>query len=120
MKKILFNLLLPLCCAGPALALQAEDATTAETTNPEATTSEQGVPAAESVAMLQLRDGSICWGSIEEHSPDGLDFRRLDTGGLVRLPWGLLDPNQERDFRQQFVAYILRQGGIVIGNHNHT
>jgi hypothetical protein len=52
--------------------------------------------------MLRLRDGSIRWGSVEGHDPDGIRFRVLDTGGLARLPWSLLDPAEAADLRQRF------------------
>ncbi|MHC4261682.1 MAG: hypothetical protein ACYSWX_04110 [Planctomycetota bacterium] len=57
---------------------------------------------AEPVQQLRLRDGRILWGWIEEHSPEDLIVFRLDTGGRVRLPWVLLDPEQEQEFKQLF------------------
>lgn len=54
------------------------------------------------IVMLKLRDGSLRWGRIEEHDPDQLAFRRMDTGGLARLAWGFLDPGQERELRGRF------------------
>ncbi len=61
-----------------------------------------GSAATPPAAMLQLRDGSIRWGRILEHDPDGLVFERLDTGGRVRVAWAFLDPGQERDLRTRF------------------
>lgn len=58
--------------------------------------------AAPPATMLQLRDGSIRWGRIVEHDPEGLLFERLDTGGRVRVAWTFLDPLQERDLRTRF------------------
>jgi len=61
---------------------------------------EDGVP-----TMLRLRSGAIQWGEVLEHTPDGVVFRRLDTGGIVRLSWKFLDPSQERSLRMEF-GYI--------------
>lgn len=51
------------------------------------------------VVMLQLRDGNVLFGKIEGHSPDELYFQRLETGGHLSLPWGLLDPARERELK---------------------
>jgi hypothetical protein len=66
---------------------------------PAASSQEDGAP---TVVMLKLRDGSVHWGQIEEHAPEQLAFRRMDTGGLARLTWGFLDPGQERELRERF------------------
>jgi len=55
--------------------------------------------------MLRLRSGAIQWGEVLEHTPDGIVFKRLDTGGVVRLSWTFLDPSQERSLRTDF-GYI--------------
>ena len=52
--------------------------------------------------MLRLRDGGILWGSIMQHDPEGIRFERADTGGLVRLPWTWLDPEEEGGLRLRF------------------
>ena len=52
--------------------------------------------------MLRLRSGDVLWGQIAEHDPDGLRFQRLDTSGVVRLPWSYLDPTEERTLRLRF------------------
>lgn len=65
--------------------------------------------AAAQILMLKLRDGSLAWGSIEEHDPERIAFRRMDNGGLARVPWGLLDPIQERELRTRF-GYIELEG----------
>ncbi|MEM8712256.1 MAG: hypothetical protein AAGG01_15000, partial [Planctomycetota bacterium] len=59
-------------------------------------------PAPSSVIMLQLRDGTIRWGSIESHGPSSLVFRRLATSGVATVPWSLLDPGQSDELRRQF------------------
>lgn len=86
-------------------------------------------PAPEDVIMLQLRDGGIRWGAIQEHDPAGMRFTLLDTGGVVRLPWTMLNPGQSEALRTRFgyvaveadEAYvdgsrlILEGGGTVEG-----
>lgn len=52
--------------------------------------------------MMRLRSGQVLLGSIEAHDPERVHFRRLDNGGLVRLPWSLLDPGQEGELRLDF------------------
>jgi hypothetical protein len=54
------------------------------------------------VIMLRLRDGSIRWGEILEHDPEGIQFGLLANGGRVRLPWSLMDPPQEGALRERF------------------
>jgi len=65
------------------------------------------------VVMLRLRDGSIQWGGIVEHSPDDVTFRRIDTGGVVRLGWSFLDPRQEGELRLRF-GYVDVEGEEVM------
>lgn len=50
-------------------------------------------------AMLRLRDGRILWGAIEEHDEQAVVIRRLDNGGRVTLPWGMVDPTQEEQLK---------------------
>lgn len=59
-------------------------------------------PDAAPALLLRMRDGSTHWGRIAEHDPDGLRFERLADGGVARVPWGLLDPVQERELRESF------------------
>ncbi len=60
------------------------------------------LPALEESMMLHLRTGQVVFGGIEEHDPDGISFRRLLDGGLVRLPWNFLDGPQENELRAKF------------------
>lgn len=60
------------------------------------------VPEPESVLMLKMRDGSIHFGAIEEHSAEGLRFQLLDTGGVAQIGWQFLDPTQDLELRTQF------------------
>ena len=82
---------------------------------PPATLAAPPIPA--EVTMLRLRSGAIQWGAIEDHDPDSVTVRRLDTGGVVRLPWTLLESTQELDLRQQF-GYVDTDGDeILIDGH---
>ena len=58
-------------------------------------------PAADA-AMLRLKSGAIQWGTITAHDPEGLVFQRLDTGGVARIGWTLLDPVEEKELRTRF------------------
>lgn len=55
--------------------------------------------------MLPLRDGGVLFGNIIEHSPDELVFTRVDTGGTLSLPWGIIDPARERELKLSY-GYI--------------
>jgi hypothetical protein len=52
--------------------------------------------------MLHLSDGGTLWGEIVEHDPATLSFRRLDNGGLVKLPWSILDAAQSDTLRETY------------------
>ena len=52
--------------------------------------------------MLRLKSGDVLWGAVESHAPEELRFRRLDTGGVVRLPWSFLDPEGAEELRLRF------------------
>jgi hypothetical protein len=69
------------------------------------TFAQDAAPAGAGPQMLKLRSGGILWGSIENHDPELLSFRRLDNGGLVHLPWAGLDPREELELRTRF-GYI--------------
>lgn len=64
----------------------------------------QDTPAAAAAptTMLRLRTGAVDFGAIVSHTPEGVRFRRLETGGEVELPWGFLDPAEEDALRQLF------------------
>jgi hypothetical protein len=62
----------------------------------------QASDAAPAAVMLRMRDGSIQWGSIATHDPDGLTFVRIENGGQVHLPWSLLQPEQEDELRRKW------------------
>tara|TARA_R110002072_G_scaffold185165_15_gene341932 strand:- start:32 stop:1576 length:1545 start_codon:yes stop_codon:yes gene_type:complete len=58
---------------------------------------DQAVP--DEVMLLRMRDGSIHWGSMQDHDPDRLVFQLLSHGGVVDVPWSLLDPQQSGEMR---------------------
>ena len=63
---------------------------------------EQPVAADAEAIMLRLRNGSIRWGAIEDHDPDGIRFSLLSHGGRVRVPWNFIDPVQELEMRTRY------------------
>ena len=93
--------------AALALACLALGPAAAQEADPEAAPEEP--TAAATTTMLRMLDGGILWGGIEEHTAEGLLFRRLDNGGLVRLPWRLLDPALSEDLQLRY-GYIDEQG----------
>lgn len=107
----------------------AQDAADPAPTGAVPSTSAAVVPEPGDVMMLRLRNGSIRWGAIEEHSPDGLRFRLLDTGGVASVDWRFLDPAQDMELRTRFGyvdtssdeelieadKIVLRSGDEVIG-----
>ncbi|MDP6408344.1 MAG: hypothetical protein QGI46_03115 [Planctomycetota bacterium] len=95
-----------------ALAFAVTFAGTATALQDGGTPFEPAVPQAP-LSMLRFRDGSIQWGRILEHTSDEVSFERIDTGGLVRAPWGLLDPVQENDLRMRF-GYIEVEGEEIM------
>lgn len=126
MNRTVFNLALAsLVLIVPTFAAQAPSAET-DSAQP-APSDDPG--AQKDVIMLRLRDGSIRWGEILEHDPDGIQFGLLANGGRVRLPWSLMDPPQEEALRTRFgyvdvsseelmidaVSIQLRGGGEVVG-----
>lgn len=75
--------------------------------------------AAPTAAMLRLRDGSIQWGTILAHDPEGILFERLDTGGRVRLVWRFLHPEEERDLRTR-LGYVDVSGEELVIDADHV
>ena len=63
--------------------------------------------------MLRMLDGSIHFGSVVDHSPAQVTFERLDTGGIARIPWRLLDPVQSEELQTRF-GYVDRSGEEVL------
>ncbi|MFT7484298.1 MAG: hypothetical protein ACI9F9_000138, partial [Candidatus Paceibacteria bacterium] len=72
------------------------------------------IPSQGDVLMIKLRGGLFQWGTIEEHTADTLTFRRIDTGGVVIVPWSLVEPVQELELRTQFGYVDLRGDEIMI------
>ncbi len=65
---------------------------------------QDAAPAADAAptTMLHLRSGDVLFGTILGHDPDGLSFRRLETGGQLALPWSFLDPTEAAGMRLRF------------------
>ncbi len=99
-----------------ALAANFAPATAQEATPPdkqlEAVTT-LVLPEASKVTMLRMKNGSILWGEIRSHTPDGITFVRLDSGGLATLNWSFLDPGQEQELRLQY-GYVDLEGDEVM------
>lgn len=94
--------LLAIACGTPALSAQQQPGIedTALTGPAPALLPEPAIPT--EATLFRLRSGGILWGAIDEHAAEQVTVRRLDTGGLVRLPWNLLDSTQELDLRRRF------------------
>ncbi|MBL8857822.1 MAG: hypothetical protein JNL28_04860 [Planctomycetes bacterium] len=90
----------------------------AQVATPPAAGAENQLAAPVAATMLRLRDGSIQWGSIQTHDPEGVVFVRLDTGGRVRLPWAFLHPEEERDLRTRF-GYVDVAGEEILIDADH-
>jgi len=61
------------------------------------------------VVLLKLSDGGALWGRISGHDSERLAFQRLDNGGIVRLPWKQLDPDQAGQLLEEF-GYVDHSG----------
>jgi len=97
--------------AGTALALSlVAGSASAQAADPAAGSS----PAAGDVLMLKLKSGAFQWASIEEHTEQGLSFRRIDNGGIVTLPWTMVEPRQELELRTRFGYVDLTGDEIMI------
>ncbi len=64
-------------------------------------------------SMLKLRDGRILWGSVTSHDAELVTFERLDTGGVVRLPWDFIDPDVSRQMQLEH-GYIEPAGEEIL------
>ena len=49
--------------------------------------------------IVRLKDGTFLFGEVVAHDEAGIQVRRLDTGGLIRLKWGHLFPAEENALR---------------------
>ena len=57
---------------------------------------------APATSILRLRSGAVLWGQVVEHDAERVRFRRIDTGGVVSLPWSFLDPTEEAGLRLEY------------------
>lgn len=104
-KGTVATILVALCAAfvGPSRSVQAQERPLLDPTTGQGLTYKRPtLPSPTDVILLQLRDGSVRWGAIVEHSPERFDFTLLDTGGLVHVPWSMLDPRQTEELRTKF------------------
>jgi len=85
-----------------ALAVSAQDLRSPAASDPGAAL--QAAP----TRMLRLATGDVLWGTIDGHDPDGIRFLRIDTGGLLVLPWSVLDPGEAGELRLRF-GYVETQ-----------
>ncbi|MCK6447997.1 MAG: hypothetical protein L6Q99_16510 [Planctomycetes bacterium] len=69
---------------------------------------------APSAMLLCLADGGTLWGEIVSHDPATLSFRRLDNGGVVKLPWSVLDTAQAETLRETYGYVDHSQDELVI------
>ena len=89
--------------AGTALALSlAAGAASAQAADPS------------DVLMVKLKSGGFQWATLEDHSEQALSFRRIDNGGLVSVPWTMLEPTQELELRTRFGYVDLTGEEIMI------
>jgi tetratricopeptide (TPR) repeat protein len=59
--------------------------------------------------LLRLKSGEIVFGRILTHDPDGIRFRRLETGGEIPLAWSVLDPTEAEELRLAY-GYVSGEG----------
>jgi hypothetical protein len=69
--------------------------------------------ASKDVEMIRLRTGVFQWGVVEDHSTESLTFRRLDTGGLVTLPWSMVEDKQSLELRTLY-GYVDITGDEIL------
>lgn len=94
--------------AGSALALSLFAGTAA------AQAADPGADAAsEEVLMVKLKTGSFQWATLEDHSEQALTFRRIDNGGVVSVPWSMVEPQQELELRTRF-GYVDLTGDEIL------
>lgn len=62
--------------------------------------------------IIPLRDRAILVGEITRHDEEGLDVKRLDTGGLVHLRWTQLAPPYERSLKTKY-GYTYEQADVI-------
>jgi hypothetical protein len=69
---------------------------------------------APAAAMLHMRDGSIQWGTIANHDPEGISFVRIENGGQVHVPWSVLHPDQEKELKLKYGYVDLSSDEVMI------
>ncbi len=69
---------------------------------------------APAAAMLRMRDGSIQWGTIANHDPEGITFVRIENAGQVHVPWSVLHPDQEKELKLKYGYVDLSSDEVMI------
>ncbi len=64
--------------------------------------------------FIPLRDGEILVGEVADHDEEGLEVKRLDNGGIVRLRWTQLAPPFEQALRAEFGYVDLTSDEILV------
>jgi len=119
-RRVLSAAALALCCAalGPARGVAQDPATPRgpatprDPATPLGPAATDGVareaslvpppPAPEDVTLLRLRESGPRFGAIVGHSAEHLEFALLATGGLVRVPWSMIEPGQSAELLSRF------------------
>jgi len=57
------------------------------------------------ITLMRLRDGGVRFGAIVGHDAQDLHFSLLATGGVVQVPWSMLDPTQAQELLTRY-GYI--------------
>lgn len=65
------------------------------------------------VEMIRFRSGTFQWGMVEDHSPENVSFKRLDNGGLVTVPWSMIEEAQSLEMRTLF-GYVDITGDEIL------
>jgi len=117
MKMTLLRLLSTFALVVPGLAQEATDQESAEDA---ALASGATLITEPATQLLRLRDGNVLWGAIEAHTPEGITFRRLETGGRLTLPWVILDPGEESDLRLRFGYVDAQAEELMVDAHRFT
>lgn len=115
MKHLTLSLACAATLASASFATQAADHDhSAEGSVPLTSVTKLNLPAPDKVSMLRLKSGQILWGEITEHTPDGITFARLDSGGLATLAWSFLDPTQEEELRLAYGYVDLSDDELMV------
>ncbi|MFT7667366.1 MAG: hypothetical protein ACI8X5_000045 [Planctomycetota bacterium] len=68
----------------------------------------------EAIVMIRMQSGMIYWGELQDHTADNVTFKRLESGGIVTLPWSMLEPVQRLGLRTQFGYVDLSTDEVMV------